>query len=371
MADASKCPECGDVIAANQPKGLCSRCALMGALKLGEETPPANRAPLTPGGLPQHIGDYELLEEIARGGMGVVYKARQKSLERNVAIKMLLSGQHATEDQVRRFKVEAIAAGTLHHPNIVAVHEVGSHEGMPYFAMDLVEGPNLARMLRNGLLPAKRAAAYVKTIAEAIQYAHGKNILHRDLKPSNVLIDSNDQPKVTDFGLAKNLANDSDLTITGQVYGSPSFMSPEQAAGQRDKVGVTSDVYSLGAILYHALTGRPSFVGQTVTETLKQVEYAEPIAPSLLNPGLPRDIETICLKCLRKEPSRRYASAQELADELGRFLRNEPIHARPVSRVEKVWRWGRRNPLAAAFVGTVCVALVTSLWLLVLVNNAK
>jgi ABC-type phosphate/phosphonate transport system substrate-binding protein len=233
------------------------------------------------------------------------------------------------------------------------------HEGQHYFAMDLVDGPNLARMLRHGPLPAKRGAAYVKIIAEAIHYAHSRGILHRDLKPSNVLIDSKDQPRVTDFGLAKNLADESDLTVTGQVYGSPSFMPPEQASGQREKVGVTSDVYSLGAILYHVLTGRPPFAGLSVSDTLKQVESNEPIAPHLLNPIIPRDLETICLKCLQKEAGRRYSTAEELAEDLGRFLRDEPIQARPLSQPVRLHRWVRRNRILTGLVAAIgAVALL-------------
>jgi ABC-type phosphate/phosphonate transport system substrate-binding protein len=318
--------------------------------------------PVTPvGQLPtlKYFGDYELLEEIARGGMGIVYKARQVSLDRIVAVKLLLRGEYASEDFIRRFRIEASAAACLQHPNIVAIHEVGVHQGQHYFAMDLVDGPNLAWLLRDGPLPAKRAAGYVKTIAEAIHFAHTRQILHRDIKPSNVLIDSNDRPRVTDFGLAKNLAGDSGLTVTGQVHGTPSFMPPEQASGQRGKVGVPSDVYSLGAILYHALTGRPPFVGQSVADTLKQVEDSEPIAPRLLNSSVPRDLETICLKCLQKEPHGRYSSAWELAEELGRFLRDEPIRARPISQPVRLHRWVRRNRILTGLMAAVgAVALL-------------
>ena len=310
------------------------------------------------GGEGRTFGDYELLEEIARGGMGIVYRARQVSLDRIVAVKLLLLGQYASEEFIHRFRIEASAAASLQHPNIVAIHEVGVHQGQHYFAMDFVDGPDLAQIVRDGPLTAKRAAGYVKTIAEAIHFAHTRRILHRDLKPSNVLIDSNDHPRVTDFGLAKNLGNDSELTLTGQVMGSPGFMPPEQALGERGKMGPGSDVYSLGAILYHALTGRAPFVGQTVNDTLQQVQNKEPIAPRLLAPGVPVDLETICLKCLQKESARRFASAQALADELGRFLRDEPIHARPVSRAEHAWRWCRRQPALAGLSAAVLLLLV-------------
>ncbi len=279
----------------------------------------------------RRFGDYELLEEIARGGMGIVYRARQVSLDRIVAVKLLLLGQYASEELIHRFRIEASAAASLQHPNIVAIHEVGVHEGQHYFAMDFVDGPTLARLILDQPLSAKRAAGYVKTIAEAIHFAHTRGILHRDLKPSNVLIDSNDRPRVTDFGLAKNLSADSDLTLTGQVMGSPSFMPPEQASGERGKVGPVSDIYSLGAILYHALTGRPPFVGQTTSDILHQVLSLEPVSPCLLKSGVPDEIATISLKCLEKEPSKRYQTAQELADEIGRFLKDEPILARSLS----------------------------------------
>ena len=289
--------------------------------------------------------------------MGIVYKARQVSLDRIVAVKMLLFGPLAQPELVQRFRTEAAAAASLQHPNIVAIHEVGFREGQHFFAMDYVAGRNLAEIVRDGPLPPKRAAGYVKTIAEAIQYAHERGILHRDLKPSNVLIDANDQPKVTDFGLAKRLEKDTELTLSGQVLGSPNYMPPEQASAHRGLVGKRSDVYSLGAILYHLLTGRAPFVAPTVAETLQQVQNAEPVSPTVLNPHLPRDLKTICLKCLEKEPARRYQTAQELADELGRWLRQEPILARPVSRPEKAWRWCRRKPVVATLTAAAMLAV--------------
>jgi len=348
------CPECGAALADGVMEGLCSRCLMAQGLKLASVVAPPGIAPERDD-LPRHFGDYELLEEIARGGMGVIYRARQRSLDRIVAVKMLLFGPHASPEYVKRFRAEASAAASLQHPNIVAIHEVGVQQGEHYLVMDLVGGPNLATFVKEQPLPARRAAGYLKTIAEAIHYAHERGILHRDLKPSNVLIDANDQPRVTDFGLAKRLEGDSSLTLSGQMLGSPSYMPPEQAGATRHKVGRRSDVYSLGAMLYHALVGRPPFVGEGLNQTLDQVFNREPVSPRLLNPAVPRDLETICLKCLEKEPARRYPNAQALADELGRFLRDEPILARPVSPPEKVWRWCRRKP---ALAGTLASALL-------------
>jgi WD40 repeat protein/predicted Ser/Thr protein kinase len=304
------------------------------------------------------FGDYELLEEIGRGGMGIVYKARQVNLDRLVAVKMLLFGPLAQSEQVQRFRTEAAAAASLQHPNIVAIHEVGFREGQHFFAMDYVAGRSLAEIVREGPLPPRRAAGYVKTIAEAIQYAHERGILQRDLKPSNVLIDANDQPKVMDFGLAKRLEKDTELTLSGQVLGSPNYMPPEQAAAHRGLVGKWSDVYSLGAILYHLLTGRAPFVAPTVAEKLQQVQNAEPVSPTVLNPHMPSDLNTICLKCLEKESARRYQTARELAEDLGRWLRQEPILARPIGPVGKVWRWCRRKPLVASLTAAIVLAIL-------------
>jgi len=320
------------------------------------EPAPASVAPL---GVVRYFGDYELLEEIGRGGMGVIYKARQVSLNRIVAVKMILAGQLAGEADIQRFRTEAEAAANLQHPNIVAIHEVGEHEGQHYFSMDYVEGQSLAEMVREHPLPAKQSAAYLKAIAEAIHYAHQKGILHRDLKPSNVLIDRAGHPRITDFGLAKRVADDRGLTVSGQLLGTPSYMSPEQAAGKSRETGPRSDVYSLGALLYELLTGRPPFRAETPLETLRQVLDAEPAAPRLLNPTAPRDLETISLKCLEKDPRRRYASAQELGDELQRFLDGRPIDARPISAADRGWRWCRRNPVVAALTAGLALALAT------------
>lgn len=374
------CQRCGTELRPDVPGGFCPRCLVQAGIDLSTGAPlNADASPGDAAGtsaasplatqhstLATSFGDYELLEEIAHGGMGVVYKARQKSLDRIVALKLLLFGPHAPPESVKRFRAEAVATAALQHPNIVAIHEVGFCEGQHFLVMDFVEGPSLARLIGHQPLPAKWAAGCVKTIAEAIHYAHERGILHRDLKPSNVLMDAHDQPRVTDFGLAKRLLGDSELTVTGQVLGSPNYMPPEQATGKRGTLSRRSDVYALGAILYHAMTGRPPFVGEGLAETVQQVLNVEPVSPRVLNPSLPADLETVCLKCLEKEPGKRYATAQMLAEELGRFLEGKPVLARPVSRMAKVVRWCRRKPALATTIGLLLlvasVGLVSVLW---------
>ena len=350
MSAPKRCPECGADLPSDDLGGHCPRCLVSKTLFA-----PSSEADAGLAGLLRQVGDYELLEEIARGGMGVVYRARQVSLNRTVAIKMILAGEFASPEAVRRFRNEAEAAARLRHPNIVTIHEVDEWDEQHYFVMELVDGPSFAGLVRDGPLPARRAAGYLKSVAEAVAHAHSQRILHRDLKPSNILLDPFDQPKVTDFGLARQLDTVSDLTLTGQAFGSPAYMSPEQAAG--GAVTEASDLYSLGAVLYHLLTGRPPFQGETVPAVLKQVEMEEPLSPRRLNPSVPADLETICLKCLDKEPSRRYLSGQELADELGRFLRDEPIRARPLSRAARAMRWVGRHP-AVSILGVSVLLLL-------------
>ena len=361
------CSCCGTLLSEAVLGGLCPRC-LTRAVFFSTQPAPLEEADLPVAS--ERLGDYELLERIARGGMGIVYRARQISLRREVAVKVLLDPAFASPEELGRFRAEAAAAAALHHPHIVAIHEIGEADGRCFFSMDLVAGKDLAELTREGLLPPIEAAALVLKVADAIHYCHERGIVHRDLKPSNVLVDAQGEPHVTDFGLAKRMLapqpaggssgnrEDAPLTVTGQVVGTPGYMSPEQAAASRD-VGPLSDIYSLGALLYFLLTGRAPFVGPTAAAILRQVEEQEPPAPRLLNPALPRDLETICLKCLAKEASRRYATAGELAADLGRFLGHEPIRARPTTGRERAVRWARRNPVVASLTTLVGLLLIT------------
>ena len=308
--------------------------------------------------LPRTFGDYQLLEEIARGGMGIVYKARQVSLDRIVAVKMILAGQLASDAEVERFCLEAQAAAQLEHPNIVPIIEVGQLSGQRYFSMGFVHGVSLASRLTASSIAPREAAELLVLVANAVHYAHERGIVHRDLKPANILLDANNCPHVTDFGLAKRVSDDSGLTNTGQTIGTPSFMPPEQASGDGKLIGPASDVYSLGAVLFTMLTGRPPFQAANTLDTLKQVLEQEPVSPRKLNGSVPRDIETVCLKCLEKETKRRYATARELAEELGRCLAGKPIRARPAGRAERLWRWSNRQPLVATLLAAVLILLI-------------
>jgi tetratricopeptide (TPR) repeat protein len=306
----------------------------------------------------RYFGDYEIERELARGGMGVVFRARQISLNRTVALKMILAGQLADDTDVKRFYTEAEAAANLDHPGIVPIYEVGQHEGQHYFSMGFVEGQSLAQQLADGPLPPREAAALMVKAAEAIAYAHSRGVIHRDLKPGNILLDRDGHPRVTDFGLAKKLQSESGLTGSGQIMGTPSYMPPEQAGGNRGDVGPAADVYALGATLYALVTGRPPFQAATAMDTVIQVIGEEPVPPRRLNPTVPRDLETIGLKCLQKEPARRYATAAELAEDLRRFEAGETIRARPVGRPERLWRWCRREPALAALALTLVAGLL-------------
>jgi tetratricopeptide (TPR) repeat protein len=290
--------------------------------------------------------------------MGVVFKARQKGLDRIVALKMILAGGLASASELMRFRTEAQAAARLHHPNIVQVHEVGEHEGCPYFSLEYLDGGSLAEQIAQAPLSPRLAAQVVEALAEAMDCAHRAGIIHRDLKPANVLLAADGTPKITDFGLAKRLEPDMGHTRTGAVLGTPSYMAPEQAEGMTHTIGPAADIYSLGAVLYDLITGRPPFRGNSVLETLEQVRTIEPVPPSRLQTGLPRDLETICLKCLQKDPHKRYATAGDMAADLGRFLVGKPIQARPIPTWERAWKWARRRPATAALIAVSVLAMM-------------
>jgi WD40 repeat protein len=327
----------------------------------GHFSPDHRRGGRGPGRAPlPAVPGYELLGELGRGGMGVVYRARQVRLNRPCALKMILAGDLAGPMAHARFLAEAEAAARLRHPNIVQVYHFGELAGRPFLEMEYLEGGSLADRLDGTPRPPREAARMIEALARAVDAAHRQQVVHRDLKPANVLLTADGIPKITDFGLAKAAGGDSGLTGTGEVLGTPSYMAPEQAGGRAREAGPAADVYALGAVLYELLTGRPPFKAATVLETLEQVRGAEPVPPSRLQPKLPRDLETICLKCLQKEPSGRYDSAAALADDLGRFLEDRPIEARPVGAPQRLWRWCRRNPALALTTGLASAGLVAT-----------
>jgi WD40 repeat protein len=350
------------------------------ALDANEKSPPADSyatippATVPPPPLPPPApAGYELLGELGRGGMGVVYKATQVKLGRLVALKMILAGGHAGADDLARFRTEAEAIARLQHPNIVQVFEVGEYEGKPFFSLEFCPGGTLADKLAGTPIAPREAARLVETLARAMHAAHRKGVVHRDLKPGNVLLAEDGTQKITDFGLAKKL-EEAGHTQTGAVMGTPSYMAPEQAEGK--PAGPAADVYALGALLYECLTGRPPFKAATTLDTLMQVVADEPVPPRQLQTTVPADVETICLKCLRKEPAQRYGSAEELAGDLRRFQSGEPIMARPVSRAERAWRWCRRNPAVASLLGVttltlLCGILVASAFAVLADRNAR
>ncbi len=378
------CPVCGttvDLAGKTPPDAGASRTAISSPPAASdpyatwETTSPGTLPSLAPtlsptkagGGYRAVVSGYEILGELGRGGMGVVYKARQLALNRTVALKMILAGGHAGPQELARFKAEAEAVARLQHPNIVQIHEVGEADGQPFFSLEFVEGGSLDRKLAGTPQPAGDAAALVETLARAVQYAHERGVVHRDLKPGNVLLQREPHgappvglgtPKITDFGLAKRLDTPAGQTSAGATLGTPSYMAPEQIMACPGAVGPPADVYALGAILYELLTGRPPFLAESAWDTLAQVTSEEPVPPSRLQPKVPRDLETICLKCLHKEPRQRYAAAVALADDLHRFLAGEPIRARPTASWERGVKWARRRPLVAGLLAAL--VLVTA-----------
>jgi serine/threonine protein kinase/tetratricopeptide (TPR) repeat protein len=358
------CPKCGSTVFADAPQGCCSVCLVRtGLASLDNEDDEAFEP--TVAGMLKDFGDYKLLQEIGRGGQGVVYRARQKSLNRIVALKVIGLAHWATEAHVKRFRLEAEAAASLNHPCIVPIYEVGERDGACYFSMGLVEGGQLDAVAKREPIPIGRAAELIAKLARTVSYAHEHGILHRDIKPGNILVDAQGDPHLTDFGLARLVETESTVTRTLEVLGTPSYMAPEQAVGNNAGVTSATDIYGLGAVLYQLLTGHPPFAGGTTYETVRLVLNAEPRQPRLLNPKVDRDLNTICLKCLDKDPQRRYSSAVALAEDLERWLKHEPIRARRTGIVTRGRKWVRRNPsiaVMAAMLLAFAVPLGVMIW---------
>src|SRR5213592_2545804 len=349
-ATQSVCAQCGSRLSATDGADeICINCLLRSAVAEDDDVDPGKTPrrsdQLTPGdnGAPVEFGDYALLEEIGQGSQGVVYRARQKSLNRIVALKVIALGHWATEPHVKRFRREAEAAARLNHPGIVPIYEVGERDGACYFSMGLVEGGQLDAILEREPMPIRSALELIVKLARTVQYAHEHNILHRDIKPGNILLDKNGEPHLTDFGLARLVETESTVTRTLEVLGTPSYMAPEQAAGNNTQLTSATDVYGLGAVLYQLLTGHPPFAGSTTYETVRMVLETQPRQPRLCNPKVDRDPATICLKCLEKDQERRYSSALELAEDVERWLKHEPIRARRSGIVTQGSKWVRRN----------------------------
>lgn len=383
------CGKCGAEIPADARPGSCPACLLETGLGLLVDEPVAGggdpgrddatrrrveKKAVRPAKLLADFGDYELLEEIGRGGQGVVYRARQKSLNRTVALKVIGLGSWATESHLKRFRLEAEAAARLDHPCIVPIHDIGERNGCCYFSMNFIEGGQLDQVVRSATadsscgedspMSARQAAELIAKVARTVHHAHEHGILHRDIKPGNILLDRNGEPHLTDFGLARLLDTESSVTRTIDVLGTPSYMAPEQAVGETKRLTSATDVYGLGAVLYQLLTGQPPFAGGTTYETIRLLLDKEPRPPRLLNPKIDRDLSTICLKCLEKDPNHRYSSALALSEDLEHWLKHEPIRAKRSGIFTHTRKWVRRNP---ALVGTAAVCLLlgaASIWLL-------
>jgi TolB-like protein/predicted Ser/Thr protein kinase len=348
------CGNCGSKLFGDAPQGLCSLCLFNAAVA------PLVEEALDSAHVPIKFGDYELLEEIGRGGQGVVYRVRQKSLNRTVALKVIGLGTWATEAHLKRFRREAKAAASLQHPGIVPIHEVGGRDSQYYFSMDFIEGGQLDEVVKRTPMSIRQAAELVAKVARTVHYAHEHGILHRDIKPGNILLDSKGEPHLTDFGLARLVEAESTVTRTLEVLGTPSYMAPEEAAGEHTKIGKATDVYGLGAVLYQLLTGHPPFAGGTTYQTIKLLLETDPRQPRLWNPKLDRELSTICLKCLEKDSRRRYASALALAEDLEHWLKHEPIQAKPSGFFTHARKWVRRQPAIVALIASL-VALAAAM----------
>src|SRR5881275_756222 len=355
------CRKCGAAIPPNSPQQSCSACLLESGL--GPDEPVAGGGdPGRPMPMLMDFDDYELLEQIGRGGQGVVFRARQKSLNHTVTLKVINLGQWASKAHLKRFRLEAEAAARLEHPGIVPIHEVGERDGSCYFSMKFIEGGQLDDVPRRQPMPIRRAVELIVKVARTVHYAHEHGILHRDIKPGNILVDAKGEPLLTDFGLARLVEAESTVTRTKEVMGTPSYMAPEQAVGNNAAVSSATDVYGLGAVLYQLLTDHPPFAGGTTFETIKLVLDTEPQQPRLWNRRIDRELSTICLKCLEKDPKRRYPSALALAEDLEHWLKHEPIRAKRSGFVTHARKWVRRNPTSALLVASLIALAATMGW---------
>jgi serine/threonine protein kinase/tetratricopeptide (TPR) repeat protein len=362
MTTTNVCAKCGAAIPPDSPQQSCGACLLEAALGAGEHDGDVN-ADVMPSPMLMDFGDYELLEQIGRGGQGVVFRARQKSLNRTVALKVINLGQWSSKAHVKRFRREAEAAASLDHAGIVPIHEVGERDGSCYFSMKFVEGGQLDEVVRRSSMSIRQAVELIAKVARTVHYAHEHGILHRDIKPGNILLDANSEPHLTDFGLARLLETESSVTQTLDVLGTPSYMAPEQAVGNNAAVSSATDIYGLGAVLYQLLTGQPPFAGGTTYETIKLLLDTEPRQLRQLNPKIDRDLSTICLKCLEKDPKRRYASALALAEDLERWLKHEPILARHTGIIGRSRKWVRRNPSSALLTASLIALAAAAGWI--------
>src|SRR5216117_3070143 len=363
MTNASRvCAECGATVFADAPQGVCSVCLFRtGLAPLDTEDDEAFEPRVAR--MLKDFGDYELLQEIGRGGQGVVYRARQKSLNRIVALKVIGLAHWATEAHVKRFRLEAEAAASLNHSSIVLIYEVVERDGACYFSMGLVEGGQLDAVAKREPIPIRHAAELIAKLARTVSYAHEHGILHRDIKPGNILLDIKGEPHLTDFGLARLVETESTVTRTKEVLGTPSYMAPEQAVGETGKLTSATDVYGLGAVLYQLLTGQPPFAGGTTYETIRLLLDKEPRQPRFLNPKIDRDLSTICLNCLEKDPKRRYSSALALAEDLEHWLKHEPIQARHTGVFARGKKWLQRNPTSALLAASLIALVAASGWI--------